>query len=73
MNFLQDVIKEEMSKKRKMMEVLEKSGGVDKKAKYVSRAELERIREEEYRQKEKERQEKERQVCWIALLINKRY
>jgi pre-mRNA-splicing factor 18 len=51
-----------MSKKRKVMEAVEKHGGSDKKAKYVSRAELERIREEEYKRKEKERQEKEREV-----------
>lgn len=62
MDFLKDVIKEEQSKKRKILDAVEKHGGSDKKTKYVSRAELERIREEEYRQKEKERQEKERQV-----------
>jgi pre-mRNA-splicing factor 18 len=62
MNFLQDVINEEMSKKRKVMEAVEKHGGSDKKQKYVSRAELERIRQEEYKRKEKERQEKEREV-----------
>jgi pre-mRNA-splicing factor 18 len=71
MNFLQDVIKEEMSKKRKVMESLEKSGGSDKKAKYVSRAELERIREEEYRRKEKERQEKEREVSLLIIVFVK--
>jgi hypothetical protein len=62
MDFLKDVIKEEQSKKRKILDAVEKHNGSDKKTKYVSRAELERIREEEYRQKEKERQEKERQV-----------
>ena len=62
MNFLQDVINEEKNKKRKVMEAVEKSGGADKKAKYISRAEIERIREEEYKQKERERREKEREV-----------
>ncbi|GAA5805987.1 hypothetical protein HPULCUR_011514 [Helicostylum pulchrum] len=61
MDFLKDVIQEEISKKRKLLEAVEKRGGADKKLKYVSRAELERIREEEYRKKEKEREEKERQ------------
>jgi pre-mRNA-splicing factor 18 len=65
MNFLQDVIKEEISKKRKVLDAVEKSGGSDKKVKYVNRAELERIREEEYLRKEKERQEKEREVSFI--------
>lgn len=62
MSFLDGFIKEEVSKKRKILEAVGKEGGSDKKLKYVSRAELERLREEEYRRKEKERQEKEREV-----------
>lgn len=62
MNFLQDVINEEKAKKRKVLDAVGKQEGSDKKAKYISRAELERIREEEYKRKEREREEKERQV-----------
>lgn len=70
MDFLKEAIQEEVNKKRKLMEAVEKRGGTDKKLKYVSRAELERIREEEYRQKEKEREEKERQVMCFKYRLN---
>ena len=62
MSFLDSIIQEEVSKKRKVLDAVNKESGSDKKLKYVSRAELERIREEDYRRKEKEREEKERQV-----------
>lgn len=62
MGFLDGIIKEEVSKKRKIIEAVGQDSSSDKKLKYVSRAELERLREEEYRRKEKEREEKERQV-----------
>ncbi|KAK4517919.1 uncharacterized protein ATC70_001268 [Mucor velutinosus] len=61
MSFLDSIIQEEVSKKRKVLDAVSKESGSDKKLKYVSRAELERIREEEYRRKEQEREEKERQ------------
>jgi hypothetical protein len=66
MDFLKSAIQEEISKKRKVLESIEKKGeGENKKQKYVSRAELERIREEEYKKKEKEREEKERQASGL--------
>ncbi|ORZ00174.1 Prp18 domain-domain-containing protein [Syncephalastrum racemosum] len=55
MDALQAAINAEMSKKRKTLETV--SSG--QKKKYVSRAELERIREEEYRKQEEERIAKE--------------
>lgn len=62
MSFLDSIIQEEVSKKRKVLEAVSGKEGADKKLKYVSRAEIERIREEEYKRKEQERLEKERQV-----------
>ncbi|CAO3684187.1 unnamed protein product [Rhizopus stolonifer] len=61
MDFLKSAIQDEINKKRKVLEAAEKNGENNKKQKYVSRAELERIRQEEYQKKEKEREEKERQ------------
>ncbi|KAI8647621.1 hypothetical protein BD408DRAFT_102929 [Parasitella parasitica] len=61
MSFLDSIIQEEVSKKRKALEAASKESDPGKKVKYVSRAELERIREEEYRRKEEDREEKERQ------------
>lgn len=68
MSFLDSIIQEEVSKKRKVLDAVSKESGSDKKLKYVSRAELERIREEEYRRKEQEREEKERQVSYTQVL-----
>jgi pre-mRNA-splicing factor 18 len=62
MSFLDSIIQEEVSKKRKVLEAVSSKEGADKKLKYVSRAELERIRQEEYKHKEQERREKEKQV-----------
>ncbi|KAI9315259.1 Prp18 domain-containing protein [Dichotomocladium elegans] len=55
MDFLSEAINAEISKKRKTLE----STARDSKKKYISRAELERLREEEYRKQEEERQRKE--------------
>lgn len=60
MDFLQNAINAEISKKRKTIESL--TNGSEKKKKYVNRAELERIREEEYRKQEEERIRKEEEV-----------
>lgn len=60
MDFLQNAISAEISKKRKTIESL--ANGSEKKKKYVSRAELERLREEEYRRQEEERIAKEEEV-----------
>lgn len=60
MDFLNDAIKAEISKKRKTLETA-KSGNAKKK--YVSRAELERMREEEYLRQEAEQRAKELEVC----------
>jgi pre-mRNA-splicing factor 18 len=62
MDFLKSAIQDEISKKRKVMEAASKRDGGEKKSKYISRAELEKIREEEYKQKEKERKQKEEEV-----------
>jgi pre-mRNA-splicing factor 18 len=62
MDFLKSAIQEEISKKRKLLEAAEKKEGENKKQKYVSRAELERIREEEYKKKEEERIKREQEV-----------
>ncbi|KAJ8651488.1 hypothetical protein O0I10_012953 [Lichtheimia ornata] len=56
MDFLNDAINAEISKKRKTLETA-KNGNAKKK--YVSRAELERMREEEYLRQEAEQQAKE--------------
>ncbi|CEI99228.1 hypothetical protein RMCBS344292_13320 [Rhizopus microsporus] len=61
MDFLKSAIQEEISKKRKLLEAAEKKEGENKKQKYVSRAELERIREEEYKKKEEERIKREQE------------
>lgn len=63
MDALQAAINAEMSKKRKTLETV--SSG--QKKKYVSRAELERIREEEYRKQEEERIAKENEVQSVHL------
>ncbi|KAI9260529.1 Prp18 domain-containing protein [Phascolomyces articulosus] len=57
MDFLKDAINSEISKKRKTINAV--GGDKGQRKKYVSRAELERLREEEYHREEKERQEKE--------------
>lgn len=69
MSFLDSIIQEEVSKKRKILDTVEKDKGADKKLKYVSRAELERIREEEYKRKEQERKEKEREASTSCLIL----
>lgn len=60
MDFLNDAINAEISKKRKTLETA-KNGNAKKK--YVSRAELERMREEEYLRQEAEQRAKELEVC----------
>lgn len=59
MDFLNDAINAEISKKRKTLETA-KNGNAKKK--YVSRAELERMREEEYLRQEAEQRAKELEV-----------
>lgn len=66
MDFLNDAINAEISKKRKTLETA-KNGNAKKK--YVSRAELERMREEEYLRQEAEQQAKELEVCPLSLLL----
>ena len=61
MDFLQDAIKAEISQKRKTINAVAGENGQRKK--YVSRAEMERLREEEYHRQEAERQAKEAEVC----------
>ncbi|KAI8384759.1 uncharacterized protein BYT42DRAFT_273357 [Radiomyces spectabilis] len=61
MDFLKSAIEAEISKKRKTLDTVASGSGSDKKKKYVSRAELERLREEEYKRQEAEREAKERE------------
>ena len=65
MDFLNDAINAEISKKRKTLETA-KNGNAKKK--YVSRAELERMREEEYLRQEAEHQAKELEVYQYPFL-----
>ena len=64
MDFLKDAISSEISKKRKTINAIGGDKGGQRK-KYVSRAELERLREEEYHREEELRKAKEEEVIYI--------
>ncbi|KAG2188589.1 hypothetical protein INT44_001344 [Umbelopsis vinacea] len=62
MDFLQSALKDEIEKKRKTLQAAKSNDAVAKNKKYISRAELERLREKEYlEEQEQERKKKEEQ------------
>lgn len=65
MDFLKNAIEAEKSQKRKALEASQKEEGSNKK--YISRAELERQREEEYRREHEAFLEQERLVKTILM------
>ncbi|KAI9280859.1 Prp18 domain-containing protein [Umbelopsis sp. AD052] len=64
MDFLQSALKDEIEKKRKTLQAAKANDAVAKNKKYISRAELERLREKEYlKEQEQERKKKEREIA----------
>lgn len=65
MDFLQSALKDEIEKKRKALQAAKANDKVAANKKYISRAELERLREQEYLE-EQEREKKKKEVSSIA-------
>jgi pre-mRNA-splicing factor 18 len=60
MDFLQSALKDEIEKKRKALQAAKSNDTAAANKKYISRAELERLREKEYlEEQERERKKKE--------------
>jgi hypothetical protein len=60
MDFLQSALKDEIEKKRKALQTAKANDAAAANKKYISRAELERLREKEYlEEQERERKKKE--------------
>ena len=64
MDFLQSALKDEIEKKRKALQAAKANDTVAANKKYISRAELERLREKEYLE-EQEREKKKKEVGMI--------
>jgi hypothetical protein len=64
MDFLQSTLKDEIEKKRKALQAAKANDTSAANKKYISRAELERLREKEYLE-EQERDRKKKQVCLV--------
>ncbi|KAH8554481.1 Prp18 domain-containing protein [Umbelopsis sp. PMI_123] len=64
MDFLQSALKDEIEKKRKALQTAKANDAAAANKKYISRAELERLREKEYlEEQERERKKKEEQLA----------
>lgn len=69
MDFLQSTLKDEIEKKRKSLQAAKSTDTTAASKKYISRAELERLREKEYlEEEERERKKKEVRIIYITCI-----
>jgi pre-mRNA-splicing factor 18 len=66
MDFLQSALKDEIEKKKKALQAAKSTDTAAANKKYISRAELERLREKEYLE-EQERERKKKEVVSPSL------